>query len=80
MKITLRRPFTYQVDARTTKTLEPGTHDVTKDIAEKAIRFGGAKLVTTKKAPQNKARGAAPDNKTKVAKKSKRRRRTGSKS
>ena len=79
MKIRLRRTFTYQVDARTTADLLPGEHDVDAELAQKAIRFGGAKLVSEKKAPQNKARGKAPENKARVGKKTKRGRRTGAK-
>lgn len=80
MKIRLKRPFTYQVDAQTTKTLEPGIHDVNQALAEKILRFGKAELVSEKKAPQNKARGGAPENKTKVAGKAKRRSRKRPKS
>ena len=79
MKIRLRRTFIYQIDARTTGELGPGEHDVDKALAEKAIRFGGAKLVSEKKAPQNKARGKAPENKARVGKKTKRGGRTGAK-
>lgn len=74
MKIRLKRSFTYQIDARTTETLAPGIHDLDKDLASKVLRFGKAELVIEKKAPQNKARGKASENKTGVARKSKRRR------
>ena len=79
MKIRLKRPFTYQLDARTTRTLEPGEHDVTDHVAELAMRFGGAKLVLKKKAPQNKARGKAPKDKAGVGRTAKRRGRPRSK-
>lgn len=74
MKIRLKRSFTYQIDARTTETLAPGVHDLSKELAEKVLRFGNAELVKEKKAPQNKVRGEASENKTGVARKSKRRR------
>lgn len=73
MKIRLRRAFTYQVDSVTTKTLPPGEHDVDEVLAGKAIRFGGAKIVAEKKAPENKARGKATESKSEVEKPAKRR-------
>ena len=76
MKIRLRHGFRYQIDATTVGELPRGVHDVDDELARKAIRFGGAKIVE-KKAPENKL-GKVPENKSKVVKK--RRRRAGSKS
>lgn len=80
MKVKIKRPFTYQADARTAVTLEPGVHDLDSELAGKVLRFGAAELVVEKKAPQNKKRDTAPENKKKVAKKPVRRSGTGSKS
>ena len=66
MEINLKRPFTYQVDARTTKTIEVGVHDLPQHLAKKVLRFGKAEIVVKKKAPENKKRGKAPENKARV--------------
>ena len=79
MKIRVKRKFTYQVDARTTADIEPGVHDLPTALAEKVLRFGKAEILVEKKAPQNKARGEAPENKARVGQKTKRGRRTGAK-
>ena len=79
MKIRLTKTFRYQIDATTTGELPPGEHDVDEELAQKAIRFGGAKLVHEKKAPQNKGRGKAPNNKAGVGGTTKRRRGTRTK-
>jgi len=73
MKIKIKRPFTYQDGPRNTVTLPVGVHDLDADLASKVLRFGNAEIVVEKKAPQNKARGKPPENKTGVARKSKRR-------
>ena len=67
MKIRLHQTFRYQKTATEVVELLAGVHDLPKELAEKAIRFGGAKLVTEKKAPENKVVGV-PENKAKVAK------------
>ena len=77
MKIRIKRPFQYQDGPRSVVTLEPGIHDLSKELAEKVLRFGKAELVVEKKAPENKV-AEVPENKSKVAKV--RRRRAGSKS
>ena len=79
MKIRLRRAFTYQVTSTQTATLEPGDHDLDAELAGKAIRFGGAKLINEKEAPQNKSVKPA-ENKARVGRKTQHRGRTGTKS
>lgn len=67
----------------TTVVHEPGVYRVPADIdkatAQKMLRFGRAELLSTKTAPENKL-GKVPENKTRVAKKTRRRRSTRSKS
>jgi len=72
MKIRVKRPFVYQVDARTTVRLPVGEHDLSREIAEKVLRFGKAEMVVEKKAPANKSRGKAAENKARVVKPTKR--------
>jgi hypothetical protein len=59
--------------------LDPGIHDVPEDLAAKILKFGKAEVVVEKKAPEDKV-VTAPENKARVAKKSKRSRSTRSKS
>lgn len=80
MKIRIKRPFTYQVSATKTETIQPGVHDLSQDLAEKVLRFGKAELVVEKKAPENKLRGKAPENKARVGRKAKRGGSAGAKS
>lgn len=78
MKIRLKRSFTYQLSASQTVTLEPGVHDVDDEIGRKAMTWGKATLVRSKKkAPENKA-GRAAENKAGVGKKAVRSRGTRS--
>lgn len=79
MKIRLRKPFTYQVSATETATLEKGDHTVDEVLAGKAVRFGGAVILGKKKAPENKVVKVA-ENKTRVGRKTKRSSSTRSKS
>ena len=82
MKIKIKKLFRYQDGPRDTRELQPGVYEVGKDITDHvahiAQRFGGAKIVVEKKAPENKVVNA-PENKSKVAKKSGNRRSTRSK-
>ena len=74
MKINIRRRFTYQVDSRTTEIICPGVYDVpgqiTKELADKIIKWGRAHWVAEKKAPENKVAKVA-ENKTRLGKKAK---------
>ena len=79
MKIRLKRPFRYQVDARREREIPPGVHDLPDKIAELAIKWGRAERVVEKVAPENKVVEIA-ENKKKVGKKSVRRRGSRSKS
>lgn len=72
MKIRLHRPFTYQDGPRNTVTLSVGEHDLSKELAEKVLRFGKATIVVTKKAPENKL-AKTPENKAGMGGKAKRR-------
>ena len=73
MKIKIKRLFSFQVDAVKVKTFQPGIYEVGKDIsreiASAALKFGKVEVVLEKKAPENKV-VKAPENKSKVAKKS----------
>ena len=80
MKIRLFRPFTHQVSATEVRTYPPGVHDLDDRLASLALRFGKAEVVIEKKAPQNKARGKAPNNKAGVGRTTKRRSRARPKS
>lgn len=86
MKISIKRKFQYQADARTLKVLPVGVYEVGKDISQYlcdlALKFGKAEVVVEKVvekvAPENKV-VAAPENKKKVARKPGRRRSTRTK-
>ena len=82
MKLKIRRKFQYQASATEVKELSPGVYEVPGDISEelagKVLRFGRAHVLVEKKAPENKV-VKAPENKTKVAKKSGYRRSTRAK-
>ena len=71
MRIKLKRTFRYQVSATKTGAILPGEHDVPKDVsfdlAAKAMKFGGAKIVPDKPKPEKKA----PENKVVYASESK---------
>jgi len=83
MKIKIKRLFCVQVSATKTKEFQPGVYavpgDISADVAEKALKFGSAEILVEKVAPENKA-VEAPEDKTRVAKKSGYRRSTRSKS
>ena len=86
MKIKTKRTFRYRVSATKTKELQPGTYDVGIDIsqnlADLALKFFAAEVVVEpvveKVAPENKV-VKVTENKTRVAKKSGRRRSTRTK-
>jgi len=86
MKIKIKRLFRHHEGPRTIKDYNPGVYDVGKDIsqhvADLALRFGRVEVVVEpvveKKAPENKV-VEAPENKSRVAKKSGSRRSTGTK-
>ena len=91
MKIKINRLFRFQISATKLREFSPGVYDVPRDmpieIAERALAFGKAKMVTErvapkvveKKAPENKVVEVVA-NKAKVAKAPVRRRSTRSKS
>ena len=83
MKIQIKKVFHVQVDARKTKEYLPGVYevgvDIDMDVADKMQRFGGGVLLFEKQAPENKV-VEVTENKTRVAKKSGRRRSTRAKS
>ena len=83
MKIRITKVFRYQADARRVKELKPGIHDVSKHVAELAIKLRKAELVVEKVvekvAPENKVVKAA-ESKKKVARKPVRRSRARSES
>lgn len=79
MKVRIKRAFTYQDGPRNTVTLKPGVYDLPEKLVQLALRFGKAELVVTKKAPENKL-AKTPENKARVAGKTKRRRSAGAKS
>ena len=83
MKFILRRPFSIQINPRKVKTYLIGEYEVPAEIprdhAEKAKKQHLGFFVVEKKAPENKV-AEVPENKSKVAGKSMRRRRTRSKS
>lgn len=63
MKIKIKRAFRYQDGPRNVVTLEPGQYrvpqDVSKDIAEKAVKYGKAEFLREGKvAPTTKVRKA----------------------
>lgn len=76
MKIQIKRLFRYQKDAQTVVDLPPGVYavpkDISKDVAEKALKFGKASVMAEKKAPENKVVKVA-ENKATVEKPKKRR-------
>ena len=78
MKIKVKKPFRYQVDARKEAEIAPGIYEVPGEIsgelARKILHFGKAEVVVEKKAPENKVVEIA-ESKAKVAKKPVRRRR-----
>lgn len=78
MKIKINRLFRY-MDGTKLKELAPGVHDLSKDLAEKVLRWGKAEILVQKKAPENKKRDKAPENKVGVASKSVHRRSTRAK-
>ena len=86
MKIKIKRLFRYQVSATKVKEYQPGVYDVGADIpqhiADSALKFGKAEVivepVVEKVAPENKV-VEVTENKTRVAKKSGRRRSTRTK-
>ena len=84
MKIKIKRLFRHQADPRTIKDYKPGVYDVGNDIsqhvADLALRFGRAEVVVEveKIAPENKV-VETPENKSRVAKPTVRRRSTGTK-
>ena len=86
MKIKIKRPFRYQVSATKSKELQSGVYDVGVDISQEradlVLRFGKAEVVVEpvveKKAPENKI-VEAPENKSRVAKPTVRRRSTRTK-
>jgi len=86
MRIRLWRAFRYQASATKERELLPGLYDVPGDIsehiAEVVLRYGNASIlprrVVKKKAPENKVVEVV-ENKSRVAKKSVRRRRARTK-
>jgi len=91
MKIVVKKKFKYQKDARTTREVRAGLHEVGKDISKEWCEFALShalayvyvepvvKPVFKKVAPENKVVEAST-NKSKVAKKSGSRRSTRPKS
>ncbi len=58
MKIQVTRKFRYQATNIKLGILPPGIYrvpeDISKELADKALRYGNAKLLVEKKAPENK--------------------------
>jgi len=90
MKIKIKRVFRYQASATKVKELQPGVYDVggdiSKHVADSALKFGSAELVV--EAPKPVIKAPAPENKVvestenkaRVAKAPVRRRRSRSRS
>lgn len=83
MKFRLRRPFSVQITPTRVKTYPIGEYDVPSEFPEEYAHRAKAQhlgfFVVEKKAPENKL-AEVPENKSKVARKSVRRRRTRAKS
>ena len=75
MKVRIKRTFKY-MDGVKEKTLKQGIYDLDERLAGLALRWGKAELVVEKKAPENKL-GKVSENKSKVVKKPRVRRSTG---
>jgi hypothetical protein len=71
MKILVKKRFRYQADCRTLREIEPGVHDLPKELAEKVLRFGEAEIVkkSVKKPPPENKVVTVTANKAKVARK-----------
>lgn len=83
MKFKIKRTFAIQVSRDRVKTYRPRTYSVpaemSKEHATRAAQQRAGSWIEEKKTPENKALGAAPEDKAGVVRKTKRRSGTRSK-